>query len=318
MSGASAEGWMPIGVSWRDGAPEIDWCLLRDERFTEPFFEDSVRRFVTRPFNKVFRRRTDAATLEAWAASRPGLMPNGFIFHMSRCGSTLVTRMLAARRDNIVLSESAAIDTMLRPPVPVPEEKHVAWLRALIGGMGQPRFGERHYVIKLDCWHVLFLPLIARAFPNVPRVFLYREPREVLASHLRQRGIQTVPQLLDPHLFGIDMTEAMTMPPPEYCARVLRRILEAATGEQSESLVNYRDLPEAVFGCVLPRFGMSLTAETRTAMVGASGSHSKKPGDRFSRADDAAPIPPNGPGDAAVAAHLDAPYQALERRRLRT
>src|SRR5258708_37436366 len=97
FKGWDFEGWVPIGVEWRDGRPEIDWCLAGGERFLEPFFGDTLRRLVARPFNKVFRRRTSIEALEVWADRRPGLVPSGFIFHMSRCGSTLAAQMVAAR-----------------------------------------------------------------------------------------------------------------------------------------------------------------------------------------------------------------------------
>jgi hypothetical protein len=318
VSGAALDGWLPIGVDWRDGRPEIDWCLAGHERFRESFFEDTVRRLVTRPFNKVFRRCTPIETLESWAEQRPGLVPNGFIFHMSRCGSTLVAQMLAARSDSVVLSEPAPFDSMLRPKDTRPaiaEDEHIRWLQALVSAMGQPRTGdERYFSVKFDCWHALSLPLIRRAFPSVPLVFLYREPREVLASHLRQRGVQTVPGLVDSRLFGIDGAAAMTMPAPEYCARVLGAICEAAAREPGVCLVNYRQLPGALFETILPWFGVPVTAESRAAMSLAAGLNSKNPAVPFSAGDDAKPIPADGLAEAAVAAFLDGPYQTLERR----
>jgi hypothetical protein len=316
MSGVSLDSWLPVGVSWQDGTPEIDWCFAGRERLLEPFFEDTVRRLVARPFNTIFRRRTDAAVLQDWAARRPGLTPDGFIFHMSRCGSTLVAQMLAARSDSVVLSEPAPLDAMLRPPVPVPEDRHISWLQALVSALGQPRLGqERHYFVKFDCWHVLALPLIRRAFPAVPFVFLYREPRQVLASHLRQRGVQTVPGLVDPRLFGIEPAAAVTMPAAEYCARVLGAICTAAAREPGGALVNYQQLPEAVFETILPQFGVPVTADSRTAMQEAARRSSKHPTFPFSPKDDAPSIPTEGPAEAAVVAFLDEPYQALEQRR---
>lgn len=318
MSGPALDGWLPIGVDWRDGQPEIDWCLAGRERLREPFFEDTVRRLVARPFNTVFRRRTAVDLLESWAERRPGLVPNGFIFHMSRCGSTLAAQMLAARSDSVVLSEPMPVDSMLRPKdnrTPIAEDQHILWLRALISAMGQPRTGdERYFFVKFDCWHALSLPFIRRAFPSAPLVFLYREPREVLASHLRQRGVQTVPGLLDSRLFGIDRGAAMTMPAPEYCARVLGVICEAAACDPGLCLVNYRQLPGALFETILPRFGVPVTAESRAVMSAAAELNSKNPAFPFSAEDDADPISTDDSAEAAVTAFLAGPYQALERR----
>lgn len=318
MSGPTLAGWLPIAVSWRDGQPEIDWCRLDGERFHEPFFEQTVHRLVARPFNKAFRRRTDVNELTDWAQQRPGLTPDGFIFHMSRCGSTLVAQMLASRADSIVLSEPGPVDAMLRPPVPVPEHQHALWLQALMSALGQPIIGnERHFFVKFDCWHVFSLPLIRRAFPSVPWVFLYREPRQVMASHLRRRGVQTVPQLVDPRLFGIEPPAAFKMPAPEYCARVLGSICEAAARGSGGNLVNYHQLPEALFTTILPRFCVPVTDSERTAMQAAARRSSKNPPLPFSPAGDAAPIPPDGPVEAAVTAFLNPPYLRLEQQRLR-
>jgi hypothetical protein len=317
LSPVSFDGWLPIGVTWSDGQPEVDWCLAGRDRLLEPFFEDSIARLLARPFNKVFRRRTGADELEAWAARQPGLTPSGFIFHMSRCGSTLVAQMLAALSDSVVLSEPAPVDSMLRPPVPIPQDQHIRWLKALISALGQPRSGhERYYVVKLDCWHVLYLSLIRQAFPSVPQIFLYREPRQVLASHLRQRGVQTVPGLIDPRLFGIEQVAAVTMPAVEYCARVLGTICDSAKQVPAAGLVNYRQLPGAVLDTIMPQFGVSAGAGDFAAMQTVVKFHSKRSGLEFSPADDPPPLAFDDSTHAIINAFLDAPYHMLEERRM--
>src|SRR5678816_558328 len=103
------------------------------------------------------------------------------IFHMSRCGSTLVAQMLAALERNIVISEARPIDQVLGAKVD--EERRIAWLRWIVNALAQRRRpAEEFFFIKLDAWHVLHLPLIQRAFPNTPWVFLYRDPIEVMVS----------------------------------------------------------------------------------------------------------------------------------------
>ena len=42
-----------------------------------------------------------AEALEERAASHPGVGPTGFIFHLSRAGSTLIAQMLAASGSNV-------------------------------------------------------------------------------------------------------------------------------------------------------------------------------------------------------------------------
>ena len=103
----------------------LDWCRLGGRRFTQPFFDETISACLQRPFNLLFRRLTPIDALLEWQERSPAVPPSGFIFHMSRCGSTLAARMLAASPRNIVLSEADPIDSVLRatcatPPSPRP------------------------------------------------------------------------------------------------------------------------------------------------------------------------------------------------------
>jgi hypothetical protein len=108
----------------------------------------------------------------------------------------------------------------------------------------------------------------------------------------------------------------MAMPAAEYCARVLGSICEGALGDPSGGLVNYAQLPDAVFDTIAPRFSVAITDESRLTMAAAARQSSKHPAFMFSATDDAPPLPADGPAAAAAAAFQDWPYQALERRRL--
>src|SRR4029077_6493953 len=157
------------------------------------------------------------------------LEPSGFIFHMSRCGSTLVSQMLAALPSNIVVSEASPIDTVVqagRWRRDLSEDRQARWLPPIIGALGQKRTGsEQHYFIKLDCWHTLALPLFRRAFPAVPWVFLYRDPVEVLASQVSQPGTQMLPRGIGPNLYGIERAYGPGSA-EDYYARVLAKVCE--------------------------------------------------------------------------------------------
>jgi hypothetical protein len=253
VSETAFEGWVPTRVHERD-VPVVEWCWLDGLGFDEPFFVQTVERAFRTPFSLLFRRETPIDALEAVP---PGLEPSGFIFHGSRCGSTLVSRMLASPPQNLVLSEPLPVDQVLRSRAP--ESDRVRWLRAVVAALGRPRRGvERAYVLKLDAWNTCSLDLVRLAFPDVPWVFLFREPVEVLASHFRQRGAHMVPGALDPGLFGLDFDAVARLPPEEYCARVLAAIYRSALEHRDGQavFVDYRDLPEAVFDRILGAFGI--------------------------------------------------------------
>ena len=206
MSGPELRGWTPIRVYWQDDEPMVDWCLLGDEHFSDPFFDQTIDRCLRSPFRMLFRHQTPIAALGDVAGPRPSVPPAGFVFHMSRCGSTLVSQMLAAHREHIVISEAGPIDTVLqshRRRPGIGDELRIEWLRGLLAAYGQPGCSPaQRLFVKFDSWSVLDLPLVARAFPDVPWVFVYREPVEVLASHARERGSQMVPGMLEPGLLG--------------------------------------------------------------------------------------------------------------------
>lgn len=283
------DGWLPIGVVWRGDRPEVDWRYFGQTRLTEPFFEDTVRRVTARPFTNAFRRLTGPSALVAWAKKAPGLPPTGFIFHLSRCGSTLVAQMLAACEDSVVVSEAPPIDAILCGGH-VSEAHRINWFRAMVSALGQPRGRETHFFIKFDCWHVAQLPLIASAFPDVPWVFLHRKPDQVIASHLRQRGAQTVPTLFDPKHFGLTMADALALSPAAYCAHTVDSmsttafniVQQGGTIAQKGKLIDYADLPDAVFTTILPHFGVALAPSHRLAMEAVTTRHSKRPEEAYS------------------------------------
>jgi len=93
VEAASLRVWTPIRIRANGAEPLVDWAIV-DEPFTDPFFEQTVERAMQHPFNAVFAQRTPIGALEDLASVEPGLAPSGLIFHMSRCGSTLVAQML--------------------------------------------------------------------------------------------------------------------------------------------------------------------------------------------------------------------------------
>ena len=182
--------WLPAQIRWTATGPLLDWCHLGDLRFTDPFFEQTVGKAMTHPFTLLFCRSTPLDVLDEPAS--PGLRPAGFIFHMSRCGSTLISRMPGLA----IWSRADRSDSARAKPDGGPHfDRVVAWLRAMTAALGRVRHaGERDLFIKFEGWHVLLFPLIRQAFPDVPWVFVYRDPVEVMASLAQMRPAQMMPR----------------------------------------------------------------------------------------------------------------------------
>jgi hypothetical protein len=280
--------WVPADVVWVQGEPYIEWIDPGDLRFTDPFFEDTVRRCRCHPFYGWFRLRTPLAALEMLPERLPAAPPAGFIFHLSRCGSTLVAQMLAALERNIVLSEPEPVDGVLRAcfqDSSLSEERRQQWLRGMVRALGRRRCpSERHLFIKFDCWHTGYLPLIRRTFPEVPWCFVYRDPVEVLVSHRRMPGCQMAPGLIDCAALGMEREAIAAMSQEEYRTGLLAAICAAAIRQHRCDpglLLNYRQLPEAVETTLARWFGLDLSAEDRERMRAASRCQAKEPYVRF-------------------------------------
>jgi hypothetical protein len=268
-------GWLPVEVLPIEGALCVEWAYFGARPLRAPFFEGDARRALRRPLGRLVRWRTRLADLRQ--GTEHLVQPSGFIFHMSRCGSTLATQMLSADPRTIVVSEAHPLDAVVQMGAAAPP----ALLTAMVGALGRRRDAvQSRMIVKLDSWHALALPLFRRAFPSVPWVFLYREPAQVLASQMHRRGIQTLPEHVPPALFGLEPG----LPGEVYCARVLARTCEAVLEPFARGgglLVNYRDLPQALWSQILPHFGIAAGDDDRERMAAAARNDAKAPDQAF-------------------------------------
>jgi len=287
----SLKGWIPIYLSLVEGLATAELAHARGIRFTSSFFLEDSQRILRKPFNSVFRRNISIEELTRIVEEAPGVMPTGFIFHLSRCGSTLFSQALASSTKNIVLSEPEPLDMILSARFNHPwvtEEMQVAWLRAVAGKLFQPRFGESRGFVKFDSWHTLYLPLIAHAFPDVPMIFLYRDPVEILASQMRLPGMQSIRGGKVGMVFGITFEAAMSLSPEEYCATILARTCASfldhydwLARERRVELVNYTQLPEYLWENLPEVFDLSASPEELQLMRDAAKRDAKQPTSQF-------------------------------------
>ena len=307
-------GWLPGAIVESPTGLAIDWFYLGEQGLSEPFFEGSLRRARSMPISRLIRHRTPLASLPE-VVGEAGAVPDGLIFHLSRCGSTLVAQMIAALPGAVVVSEPPPLDWVLQyahNATDQPIEQRLALIRAMVAALGRRAVPGQVFVIKLDCWHTLALPLLRQAFPETPWIFLYRDPIEIMASQFRQRGFQTIRGGIGQSVFGIT-DEGLSE--EEYCACVLERtcapILDAADAAR-ELLVNYSELPGAVETAILPHFGIVPDAAARTALAASAARDAKAPRTAFAPDSEDKRREASDAVRAAVAKYLDAPYRRLE------
>jgi len=316
--------WMPIRVYFREQQLFVDWCYMGAERFTEPFFDNTIGQRLRTPFNLLFRHQTPVEFLGEFCGQSPGLAPNGFIFHMSRCGSTLVSQMLAALAQNVVISEAPPIDFILRSHTKNPaitDEQRIKWLKWMVGAFWQKRTDEKYYFIKFDSWSILDLDLIERAFPEVPWIFLYRNPVEVIVSQMRRRGALMLPGAVGQILPSLDLTKVLQMSSEEYCARVLAQTCESAINQaenRNALMINYNQLPGAVVSAMLEHFRIDYAPEEIEQIKSATQFDAKTPQLMFTPDSETKKNEASAAAREAAEKWVNPLYQQLEKIRCET
>ncbi len=114
----------------------------------------------------------------------PVLPVKALIFHCSRCGSTLLTRLLELDAGRRVFAEPIALPKFLEAHAGALVHGGAAGeLRTFIHAFGlNPSPCERGLIVKLTSRSIAYLPAFRAAFPNVPFIYLFRDPVEVVAS----------------------------------------------------------------------------------------------------------------------------------------
>jgi hypothetical protein len=111
--------------------------------------------------------------------------PTGLVFHASRCGSTLLTKVIARSQENMVFGEAGPHNQIWRyiaASASVPE----LLVRNIVLQTGRRRLPTyQAHIVKFTSLNVLQFATIHAAFPGVPKLFLFRTPSRILASYRR-------------------------------------------------------------------------------------------------------------------------------------
>ena len=237
---------------------------------------------------RVYDARPDTATR--------AMAPAGFVFHESRCGSTLVANSLLAMDPavNRVYSESP-------PPVTAAkmisnydgqDSSAVQLLRDVIFMMGRTNdVNEQRLFFKIQSIGTKSIPAFSKAFPDTPWIFLHRDPVQVMMSHLKTKEkISTVctrsrsapPSDLVALVKGRDPSAKISrLSTEDYCAAHLASLCDAAYSAYQNSngngkFVDYVDLPDSLIEDIIPNhFGQSMNDDAKSRILKVSGTYSK-------------------------------------------
>jgi len=108
----------------------------------------------------------------------------GFVHHEARVGSTLVANILASIEQHIVYSEAGALASAMHwCKTKCSLEERAQLLQMVVKLMSVSDFHQRVFYKTMPP-HIIESELYRVAFPDIPYIFLYREPVEVMMSQL--------------------------------------------------------------------------------------------------------------------------------------
>jgi len=217
-------------------------------------------------------------------------------FHESRCGSTLVANSMIAMdpRKHRAYSESP-------PPVAAfhicgdqfekcSQKQAAAILKDTIYLMSRTDdHQEERVFFKFQSITSKSIPTFQMAFPRVPWMYVYREPVQVMMSHVKddpalKHAICTKTRRFPPREIkaiakrhGRSHTDDLE--PSEYCAAHLAQLTEAAVNSLNDMAipVPYDQLPAMMWEKIMPKiFGRPLEAFEINNLEGISKSYSKQ------------------------------------------
>ena len=206
----------------------------------------------------------------------PETAPAGIVFHVARCGSTLVSQSLKRLDGLVVYAEPQPVNEILAPPHRWPRADMVAALRAL--GAAFARHAQGRYVLKLSSWNTLYCDIVTAAFPDTPWVLSFRDPVEVGVSLLASppgwfqgttEAARGLAACVDPERAGKSPEEFVARVYGAFCAAAAE--LDASRGR----LVPYESLPAAVWDIVAPHFSLSVDDSQRQQIADGARRHAK-------------------------------------------
>jgi hypothetical protein len=166
---------------------------LGRESFAAPLYDEIVDAYRETQTGLGFCLSADSILA---SGGRPQPDPKALVFHVGRCGSTLLCNLLSSDPDRVVIKEPEFINSLLLSAAMETDTgaKDRIWalitclLRSLTAGVRVAIDGsERECVVKLTSWNLLHAHEIVRRLGPIPLVVVVREPWATVASFLQER-----------------------------------------------------------------------------------------------------------------------------------
>lgn len=272
--------WLPY--RYQPKRKQVNWLVPVDHA-TEPFLDEYISRCRQQLFNQIIQPCSSLEVAQQQTINLADVQPAGFIFHLSRCGSTLVSGCLSELESTCVFSEAPLLTELLLDSDLSLTEQQI-YLRAFINLQAAAFPARPSMIIKWNAWDIFQWDLIRGLYPQVPVIFLVRDPVEILASHQRSAGRHMAQDLSLAHLHPVFTVLLAGQDTLAKRIGVLHGLLQAM-GTKSESaavsVVDYQYLNAQGLVSVLNCFGCTVDQHGFLKIQERMNYHSKSPGQVF-------------------------------------
>jgi hypothetical protein len=212
----------------------LQWGRYQRSRTVAPFFDDLVAvsrceggpesegggqsflvtlaELETAQAHRCGRPLENPDSFYAQTSSRYGCVPSGYVYHISRCGSTTVANMLSGPASTLVYSEPQPAHAILRHPRLSRKEK-VRWVRVIVGALGRPVAAAEEGVLRPS--EPLQPDMAGEGFVWRPRyVYVKTMHPTVRGDGGRRRRAEPDLRALVPHTKNHRRPPSLTLPPP--------------------------------------------------------------------------------------------------------
>lgn len=265
------DNWLPVRAALRQDGLYLALRQVRADELRDAFMQETVERVPA-------AEKVVLIATEDIGKAAAGTAPAGLIFHVARCGSTLIAQLLKQPGRFAVYGEPLPVNEILVPPHRHSRSELVGALRSLADAFA--RHAGRPYVLKLSSWNTLFCDIVAEAFPETPWILSLRDPVEVGVSLLREPPgwlgdnagtTSPFPAIIDPGKASASREEYVARLYGAFCDAACR--LDPARGR----LVRYEALPAAAWEVVAPHFGCPVDGPQRQRMADTARINAKAP-----------------------------------------
>jgi len=222
------------------------------------------------------------------------IIPTGFIFHESHCGSTLVANSLETMNptQNLVYSEAdaplAALSVCEDEFEKCSIETAAKLFQNVVYMMGRTNDAEKKYLFfKIQSIGTRYMKVLEHAFPDTPWIFIYREPIEVLVSHMHESKMEHIKKVQSRYYQSkafarVIESEGITendLTLEDFCAIFMTTLCQIALDQYYKTgvgeLVNYLDLKTGLSKYIIPRhFKVPVSDDEKNRIKGAGRRYS--------------------------------------------